>query len=342
MTDRSQADKMRIQKWWALGLVGLGLLTQLTVLYQLKVLHDDLVWILFLSGMSLSMLGLGCYAWAKGRIVFWGLFGLIPLAGSVVALAAITSDLLATRPARQQTRLGVVLVILGLGSYIFFLFAMTPGPPNLGVSIAGFGLVGWALPIIGLACYARGKGYSVFWAAMGVVVIIGPLLALATIGLDNRLSKWSAPLLVRRGAMVSLTLTLPALTLAIVIPNMQHRHPRNWEAKNHLGGIFVAEVSFFGEVGRYGTFDEIGFALAGNSHRYTYRIDNSGKPGTVIPTKIGSLTPDNTVVHAGVSTNGQSFTATATANLDDDPTLDQWHVNDSQRRPIHDVNDRTS
>ena len=26
MTDRSQADKMRIQKWWALGLVLLGLL----------------------------------------------------------------------------------------------------------------------------------------------------------------------------------------------------------------------------------------------------------------------------------------------------------------------------
>ncbi len=65
-------------------------------------------------------------------------------------------------------------------------------------------------------------------------------------------------------------------------------------------------------------------------NRYTYRIDNSGAPNTVIASRIGS-TPDNTVIHAGISPDGQSFTATATANLDHDRTIDQWHVNDAKQ-----------
>ncbi len=40
--------------------------------------------------------------------------------------------------------------------------------------------------------------------------------------------------------------------------------------------------------------------------------------------------------------SGRRRPATATANLDNDDTLDQWHVNDSQRRPVQDVNDRKS
>ncbi len=339
MTDRWTADKVRTRKWWALGLVGLGLFTQLTVLYQLKVLHDDLVRILFLSGMSLSMLGLGCYAWAKGRIVFWGLFGLIPLAGSVVALAAITSDLLSTRSPQQQRRLGLGLVILGIFSYLLFSTILPHG---------SLFFIGWVLPIIGLGCYARGKGYSVFWAAMGVVMIFGPPFALAAIALDARLSKRSTPKLMRRLATSVVALLGLALLLAITIPNFLRfaaRGPQS-EARHILGGIFVAETSFFGEVGRYGTFDEVYFGKRsswwpkGRSTRYTYRIDNSGMPGTVFPAKDGTFTPDNTVIHAGISADGQSFTATATANLDDDPTIDQWHVNDTKRNlQKPDVND---
>ncbi len=45
---------------------------------------------------------------------------------------------------------------------------------------------------------------------------------------------------------------------------------------------------------------------------------------------IGPVTPDNTVVHAAVSADGQSFTPTATATLDNNPTIDQWHMNDSR------------
>jgi hypothetical protein len=48
------------------------------------------------------------------------------------------------------------------------------------------------------------------------------------------------------------------------------------------------------------------------------------------------------------ASSGTSFTATATGNLDDDPTIDQWHVNDQKeglKRPdvedAPDVTDRT-
>ncbi len=104
--------------------------------------------------------------------------------------------------------------------------------------------------------------------------------------------------------------------------------PRHPEPKLNFVGIFVHEVTFWREAKRYGTFDEVGFALAGNSHRYTYRIDRSGSAGTIIPAKTGPVTPDNTVVPAGISAEPPGFTATATANLDEDPTIDQWHVND--------------
>ena len=51
----------------------------------------------------------------------------------------------------------------------------------------------------------------------------------------------------------------------------------------------------------------------------------------MIPASIGQVTPDNTVVSAGISSDGQHFTATASGNIDSDPTIDQWHVNDQKQ-----------
>ncbi|MGH7146800.1 MAG: hypothetical protein ACREI9_02515 [Nitrospiraceae bacterium] len=119
---------------------------------------------------------------------------------------------------------------------------------------------------------------------------------------------------------------------AIAIPMFTQMEPRSRqsEARTNLGGIYgaggdiyAAEMAYYQKHKRYGTFDEIGFTLAQKPHRYTYRIDVSGKPGTVIPASSGQVTPDNTVVAAGFSATG--FTATATANIDGDPVLDQWH-----------------
>ena len=66
---------------------------------------------------------------------------------------------------------------------------------------------------------------------------------------------------------------------AIAIPNFLRYQAtsRQSEARTDLGGIFVAETSFFGERSRYGSFDEIGFQLAGNAaNRYTYRSGTGG------------------------------------------------------------------
>src|SRR5919108_3837109 len=61
---------------------------------------------------------------------------------------------------------------------------------------------------------------------------------------------------------------------AIAIPNFlrYQAKSRQAEARTNLGGIFVAETSYFGEQSRYGNFTEIGFTLAGaQANRYTYR-----------------------------------------------------------------------
>ncbi len=233
--------------------------------------------------------------------------------------------------------LGIGLVIVGLALYPLLALRFLPSDHPTALMVLG----GWCLPIIGLGCYARAKERSLFWAAMGVLPFLGPILALVAIGIDDVLAKCAAPRLVRRVVKVGFALSVPALFVAIAIPNFLRfgaRSPQT-EARTVLGMIFMAETSFLYNMGRFGTFDEVGFEPPGHSTRYTYRIDNSGEPGTVFPAKDGTLTPDNTIIHAGISPDGKSFTATATANLDNDPTLDQWHVNDSQRELFHDTND---
>ena len=68
---------------------------------------------------------------------------------------------------------------------------------------------------------------------------------------------------------------------AIAIPNFlrYQAKSRQSEAKTNLGGTFVAQTSYFGEQSRFGGFNEIGFALAGTSNRYTYRSGKSGGLG---------------------------------------------------------------
>ena len=52
---------------------------------------------------------------------------------------------------------------------------------------------------------------------------------------------------------------------AIAIPNFlrYQAKSRQSEARTNLGGVFVAETAYFGEQSRYGSFGEVGFALAG-------------------------------------------------------------------------------
>jgi type IV pilus assembly protein PilA len=137
---------------------------------------------------------------------------------------------------------------------------------------------------------------------------------------------------------------------AIAIPNFlrYQAQSRQAEARTNLGGIFVAETSFFGEQSRFGDFGQIGFALAGTSNRFTYRahstdgagLDTGIGAGGLISAGTGGVQPENTVVPSASTAGG--FTATAVANLDNDPTVDQWHVNDiKQNLQTADTNDVT-
>ena len=133
---------------------------------------------------------------------------------------------------------------------------------------------------------------------------------------------------------------------AIAIPNFLRYQAtsRQSEARTNLGGIFVAETSFFGERSRYGSFDEIGFQLAGNAaNRYTYRSGTGGAaPGAnagancpalncdTIQTAVPAVVSQAYGGPAGVATNGTGFTATAAGNVDNDVTIDGWFVNDQK------------
>jgi len=100
------------------------------------------------------------------------------------------------------------------------------------------------------------------------------------------------------------------------------------EAQVALRQIYEAEKVFHARHHRYGNFDEIGFSLPETNNRYTYRIDESGKPGTIIksskfsPPRCGRLVP----VRANFSNT--HFIATAEGFLSSDNYLHAWHINE--------------
>ena len=137
---------------------------------------------------------------------------------------------------------------------------------------------------------------------------------------------------------------------AFAIPNfLRHRaQAMQAEARTNLGGIFVAEVSFFTEQKEFGNFSDIGFAITGGgTNRYTYRTGlglgaGLGPNGGNLCGPSGSCDTIQTESPAagtitftgivGIATNSSTgFTATAAANLDGDATLDGWYVNDANQ-----------
>jgi type IV pilus assembly protein PilA len=145
---------------------------------------------------------------------------------------------------------------------------------------------------------------------------------------------------------------------AIAIPNfLQYQaRARQSEARTNLGGTFVSETAFLGENGRYGSFQEIGFILASNTNRYTYRSPANGGAAAsggaqgvdLFNTGAGSAAaggtttaPTGTVVNSAATAGAApAFTANAVGNIDGDGTTDNWHVNDiKQNLQIPDQND---
>ncbi len=145
---------------------------------------------------------------------------------------------------------------------------------------------------------------------------------------------------------------------AIAIPNFlrYQAKSRQAEAKMNLGAVFMSQTAYFGEATAYGNFAQIGFILAGSTNRYTYRSGGAapeGGPSTgmvgadfispgggLIPTHENKAVP---AINSKAGTPNPRFIATATANLDGDESIDQWHV-DQMKRDLQnaDVNDVTS
>ena len=128
---------------------------------------------------------------------------------------------------------------------------------------------------------------------------------------------------------------------AIAIPNFlrYQAKSRQSEAKTNLGAVFVAETAYFSEQNRYGSFAEIGYALAGTTNRYTYRSPANGgaaaSQGTAAD-RIPCGAPAGCTVQSDAAPAVPSlaalapagFTASAVADLDSDTTIDGWSVND--------------
>ncbi len=140
---------------------------------------------------------------------------------------------------------------------------------------------------------------------------------------------------------VMITVAIIGILAAIALPNMMRHQAkaRQTEAKSTLGGIFIRQNLFWVERGRFGGLDEIGFVLTGNN-RYTYRTGAAGSAGggnanistpgaarDTVNAVLGTIEPEGSTVALN-STFG--FTATAAANIDSDPLLDQWHLNDAK------------
>src|SRR5262245_66223034 len=103
--------------------------------------------------------------------------------------------------------------------------------------------------------------------------------------------------------------TIIGILTVIAIPNFlrYQAQTRQAEAKTNLGGVFVAELAYYGDNSRFGSFSEIIYSLTGLSNRYTYR---SGAPGSaggpssgtenidLHSSSTGVVTPDNTVAPA--------------------------------------------
>ena len=105
------------------------------------------------------------------------------------------------------------------------------------------------------------------------------------------------------------------------------------EAELNLQSLAIAQFGFRAANRRYGsTFSEIGFDIVGSDQRYSYFMGKDVLEGALGPGKL----PDSLSLP---KVSKDSFIAYAVANLDADPDLDVWRV-DQNKSVQHLHNDR--
>lgn len=113
---------------------------------------------------------------------------------------------------------------------------------------------------------------------------------------------------------------------ALAIPNFLNFRGKavQAEAKSNLGGIFVCQEIYFSDYNTYAggsdAFEIIDFIPIAGAKRYSYILDQSVLLGTV------SVNP----LPSGIPSSAESFTAIAVTNLDDDPFIDFWVINEKR------------
>ena len=136
-----------------------------------------------------------------------------------------------------------------------------------------------------------------------------------------------------------ITVAILGILASVAIPTfLQYQaRARQSEAKTSLGAIYMGQHAYWIENMRYGCMGEIRYIIAGRT-RYTYRSGQAGAAGgpnanvtapgdtqDTINANVGTIEPEGAILAAS---SLSSFTATAAGNVDGDPTIDRWSVNE--------------
>jgi type IV pilus assembly protein PilA len=124
---------------------------------------------------------------------------------------------------------------------------------------------------------------------------------------------------------------------AIAIPNFLRFQAKSKqsEAKTNLGGIFTAQISYFGENSFFGNFQQIAWSPTGTA-RYSYwsgpytgsLVGTTGYPATSANDNAGSTLYASPT---GLDRNDNTFLVGAAGQIDNDPTLDWWTIGDQRQ-----------
>jgi len=110
-----------------------------------------------------------------------------------------------------------------------------------------------------------------------------------------------------------IVVTIVGILAAIAIPNFYtyQAKTKQAEGRHNLGHIWTMQVSYRGESDSFRTLAAIGWSPQGTT-RYTYTV---------------------------TAWSANAFTAEATANLDNDATIDLWRINQGKdlTNPTNDV-----